>query len=39
MFCIKDGFLAKDNFSEFIEDTTTEQLQDIRDNPAYIKFV
>jgi hypothetical protein len=39
MFCIKDGFSCKDNFTEFNEEQTVEKLQDIRDNPAYVNFV
>jgi hypothetical protein len=39
IFCIKDGFSCKDNFSDFIENTTLDKLEDIRNNSAYISYV
>jgi hypothetical protein len=39
LFCIKEGFSCKDNFSEFQENTTIDKLADIRDNLAYIEFI
>jgi hypothetical protein len=39
LFCIKDGFSCKDNFSDFLEDSVINKLSDIRDNLAYIEFV